>query len=61
MIKIELLSAENFKPDSLDNYQRRQEVKRVYRKHDGVYQLEECAYMEDWDLEKRRYASCYEI
>lgn len=57
MIKIELLTAENFKPTSLDNYQRRQEVKRVYRKHDGVYQLEECAYMEDWDREKKRYVA----
>lgn len=57
MIKIELLTAENFKPTSLDNYQRRQEVKRVYRKHDGVYQLEECAYMEDWDRGKKRYVA----
>ncbi len=54
MIKIELLTAENFKPDSLDHYQRRQEVKRVCRKHEGVYQLEECVYTEDWDREKRR-------
>ena len=57
MIKIELLTAENFKPDSLDNYQRRQEVRRVYRKHDGIYQIEECVYLEDWDREKRRYVA----
>ena len=57
MIKIELLTAENFKPDSLDNYQRRQEVKWVYRKHDGIYQIEECVYLEDWDREKRRYVA----
>ena len=57
MIQIELLNAENFKPDSLDNYQRRQEVRRVYRKHDGIYQLEECVYLEDWDREKRRYVA----
>lgn len=53
-MKIELLIAENFRQDSLDNYQRRQEVKRVYRNHDGVYQLEDCVYTEDWDIEKRR-------
>ena len=29
MIRIELLSTENFKPDSLDNYQRKQDVKKV--------------------------------
>ena len=57
MIKIELLTAENFRPDSLDNYQRRQDVKRVYRGRDGVYQLEECVYTEDWDREKRRYVA----
>ena len=28
MIKIELLSAENFKLDSLDNYKRKQDVKK---------------------------------
>lgn len=53
-MKIELLTAENFKLDSLDNYQRKQEVKWVYRNHDGVYQLEDCVYTEDWDMEKRR-------
>ena len=30
MIRIELLSAENFKQDSLDNYPRKQDVKKVY-------------------------------
>lgn len=53
-MKIELLTAENFKQDSLDNYQRKQEVKRVYRKHNGAYRLEACVYTEDWDIEKRR-------
>ena len=28
MIRIELLSADNFKPDSLDNYHRKQDVKK---------------------------------
>ncbi len=54
MIRFELLSAENFKPDSLDNYQRRQDVKKVYRKHNGEYILVDCVYTEDWDMEKRR-------
>lgn len=53
-MKIELLTAENFNSDSLDNYQRKQEVKRVYRNHDGVYRLEDCVYTEDWDREKKR-------
>ena len=48
MIKIELLAVENFMPDSLDNYQRRQDVNRVYRGHDGVYKPEECVYTDGW-------------
>ena len=39
MIRIELLSTENFKPDSLDNYQRKHDVKKVYSKHNGEYIL----------------------
>ncbi|MBQ5558972.1 MAG: hypothetical protein IIT46_04235 [Lachnospiraceae bacterium] len=54
MIRIELLSAENFKQDSLDNYPRKQDVKKVYRKHNGEYILEDCVYTEDWDVGKRR-------
>ena len=54
MIRIEILSAENFKPDSLDNYQRKQDVKKVYRKQNGEYILVDCVYTEDWDMEKRR-------
>ena len=54
MIRIELLSAKNFKIDSLDNYQRKQDVKKVYRKHNGEYILVDCVYTEDWDMEKRR-------
>ncbi|MGN0378958.1 MAG: GNAT family N-acetyltransferase [Butyrivibrio sp.] len=54
MIRIELLSTENFKPDSLDNYQRKHDVKKVYRKHNGEYVLVDCVYTEDWDMEKRR-------
>ncbi|MDY3774011.1 MAG: hypothetical protein SO023_02720 [Eubacterium sp.] len=54
MIRIELLSTENFKLDSLDNYQRKHDVKKVYRKHNGEYILVDCVYTEDWDMEKRR-------
>ena len=54
MVRIELLSADNFKSDSLDNYSRKQDVKKVYRKLGGEYILEDCVYTEDWDMEKRR-------
>lgn len=54
MIKTELLSEKNFKTDSLDDYSRKQAVKRVYRKHDGEYVLVDCPYTEDWDLKKKR-------
>ena len=39
MIKIELLSTENFNLDSLDHYPRKQDVKKVYRKLNGEYIL----------------------
>ena len=54
MIRIELLSKNNFHPDSLDHYQRKQEVKKVYRKQDGAYILADCVYTEDWDAGERR-------
>ena len=54
MIRIELLSTENFNMNSLDNYQRTQDVKKVYRKNSGEYILVDCVYTEDWDMEKRR-------
>ena len=54
MIRIELLSAENFKQDSLDNYPRKHDVKKVYRKHNGKYILVDCVYTEDWDMAERR-------
>ncbi len=53
MIRIELLSTENFHLNSLDDYQRKQDVKKVYRKQDGEYILVDCAYTEDWDEEKK--------
>ena len=54
MIKIELLSATNFCMTSLDLYNRKQDVKKVYRKTDGDYRLVKCRYTEDWDLNKKR-------
>lgn len=54
VVKIELLTEKNFTESSLDNYERRQEVKKVYRRQNGVYVLVEQPYIEDWDLEHRR-------
>lgn len=55
MFRIELLSKENFKINSLDVYQRKQDVKKVYRKLNGKYILVDCHYIEDWDLEKKTF------
>lgn len=52
MIKIEQLTAANFNENSLDNYVRTQNVKKVYRKQGGEYALVEMPYVEDWTLEK---------
>ncbi|MBR4790558.1 MAG: GNAT family N-acetyltransferase [Treponema sp.] len=54
MIKIELLSEANFSLESLDSYNRKQNVNKVYRKINGEYTLVECKYTEDWDLNKKR-------
>jgi len=54
MASIELLTAANFSENSLDSYIRKHEVKKVYRKSDGVYVLVEQPYVEDWDLTTRR-------
>ena len=54
MIKIELLSDTNFCLGSLDQYNRKQDVNKVYRRTDGDYSLVECRYTEDWDLNKKR-------
>ena len=54
MIRIELLSESNFCMESLDFYNRKQDVKKVYRRIDGEYTLVECKYTEDWDLNKKR-------
>lgn len=54
MIDIALLTEKNFSESMLDSYERRQEVKKVYRKQDDRYVLVEQPYVEDWDLEQRR-------
>ena len=54
MIKIELLSETNFSLNSLDSYNRKQDVNKVYRRIGGEYVLVECKYTEDWDLDKKR-------
>ena len=54
MIEFELLSENNFNKYSLDNYDRNQQVKRVYRKSGDEYVLVNTPYVEDWSLEKKR-------
>lgn len=40
--------------NSLDNFIRTQEVKKVYRKIDGEYKIIDCEYIDDWSIEKKR-------
>ena len=54
MIRIELLNDKNFNEHSLDNYERRQDVKKVYRRVNGSYELVEMPYTEDWTLEEKQ-------
>ena len=54
MIRIELLSKTNFHLESLDSYNRKQFVNKVYRKIDGEYKLVDCNYVEDWCLNEKR-------
>ena len=54
MIKFELLSKHNFDEYALDTYERKQEVNKVYRMQNGEYELIDCPYTEDWDLNKKR-------
>lgn len=50
----ELLNSKNFNLNSLDNFIRPQEVKKVYRKIDGEYKIIDCDYIDDWSIEKKR-------
>ena len=57
MLRIESLSEKNFRLESLDSFNRKQIVNRVYRRTGGEYRLKECKYTEDWDLSKKRSAA----
>ena len=54
MIRIELLSEKNFNEHSLDSYERKQDVKRVYRRDKSEYVLVDMPYIEDWSLENKQ-------
>lgn len=55
MIEIKLLTRDDFREDILDSYNRRHEVKKVWRKSSGgEYTLTEQPYTEDWDLARKR-------
>ena len=54
MLKYELLTEGNFNLNSLDTYDRRQDVKKVYRRREGKYVMVDAPYTEDWDLDKKR-------
>lgn len=54
MIEIQLISKKNMNKNSLDNYCRTQNVKRVYRLIDKEYQLIKDEAIMDWSLEKKR-------
>ena len=54
MVRVELLTKENFDENSLDRYTRTQAVKKVYRKNNAEYSLVDMPYVEDWSLERKR-------
>ena len=54
MIHIEPLTGRNFSEYSLDAFERRQEVRRVYQKSGTDYVLVENPFVENWDLAKKR-------
>ncbi len=53
MIRIEPLSSRNFSAYSLDAFERRQEVRRVYQKSESGYALVDSPFVENWDLAKK--------
>lgn len=54
MIQIQKITAENFTETSLDNFIRTQPVTEVYRKIDGVYQLIEHPFTDEWTAAHKR-------
>lgn len=53
-IRIERLTEDNFNQYSLDDFVRHQVVTECWRKVDGEWKLLPIAFIEDWDLNKRR-------
>lgn len=53
-VRIELLSADNFREDSLDDFVRRQVVTECYRQGADGWKLMPVAFVEDWDAARRR-------
>jgi len=52
-VNIEQLTKYNFYENSVDYFNRKHEVKRVYRRKDDKYELIEHPYIEDWSLDER--------
>lgn len=53
-IRIERLTAENFRPDSLDGFIRHQEVRECWRCEAGEWRLVPVAFTEEWDAARLR-------
>lgn len=54
MIQIERITKARFRENSLDDYIRTQTVTEVYMQIDGVYQLVERPFTDDWTPERKR-------
>lgn len=54
MIVYELLTKENMNENALDNYDRTQNVHRVYRKINNEYVLVENEWIMDWSLKRKQ-------
>ena len=49
-----MLTRENFRTDSLDNFKRYQKIQECWRKINNMLVLVPYEFIEDWDLSKRR-------
>lgn len=54
MLVLILLTKENMSENTLDNFDRTQNVQRVYRKINNEYKLAEDEWVMDWSLDKKR-------
>lgn len=54
MIRYEQLTINNFNENALDTFERHQQVTQCWRKVDGMWKLLPIAFVEEWNLEKRR-------